>query len=139
MHFDVFLYVLGKLRQDIEEIVMNEQLIKRLVQINYGDVNEMPKFRFNPMTDDQKLELNQLFVDAVSKGVVDATQMDQNAIRENLHFPIQTDVQSPPEQEGLGEEPILEDAEEMTTLNSQLDLRPTEAMAKEGELSLIHI
>ena len=33
---------------------MNEQLIKRLVQINYGDVNEMPKFRFNPMTDDQK-------------------------------------------------------------------------------------
>ena len=136
VHFDVFLYVLGKLRQDIEEIVMNEQLIKRLVQINYGDVNEMPKFRFNPMTDDQKLELNQLFVDAVSKGVVDATQMDQNAIRENLHFPIQTDVQSPPEQEGLGEEPILEDAEEMTTLNSQLDLRPTEAMAKEGEKAL---
>ncbi|BCV05247.1 MAG: hypothetical protein CM15mV101_360 [uncultured marine virus] len=49
---------------------MNKQLIKDC-QINYGDVNESQKFRFNPMTDDQKLELNQLFVDAVSKGVVD--------------------------------------------------------------------
>ena len=136
VHFDVFLYVLGKLRQDIEEIVMNEQLIKRLVQINYGMVDDLPKFRFNPMTDDQKLELNSLFIDAVSKGVVNATQLDQNAIRENLHFPIQSDVDAPNPQEGLGEEPILEETEEMTTLNSQLDLRPTEAMAKEGAKAL---
>lgn len=49
VHFDVFLFVLAKLRQDLEEVVMNEQLIKRLVGINYGNVTEMPKFKFNPI------------------------------------------------------------------------------------------
>ena len=140
VHFDVFLYVLGKLRQDIEETVMNEQLIKRLVLINYGQVDKMPKFQFNPMTDDQKLELNQLFVDAVSKGVITATPDDQNAIRENLHFPSTTDVTSPPEQEGLAEQPIPEPAvemsEEMITLNNQIDLTPTKEMQEEGERAL---
>lgn len=141
VHFDVFLYVLGKLRQDLEEIVMQEQLIKNIVQINYGNV-ALPKFQFNPMTDDQKLELNQLFVDAVSKGVVQATQLDQNAIRENLHFPTVDSIKDPAPQEGLGEEPIaedddLEDSEEViTSNNSQVDLRPTEAMAKEGVKAL---
>jgi hypothetical protein len=141
VHFDVFLYVLGKLRQDLEEIVMQEQLIKNIVQINYGNV-ALPKFQFNPMTDDQKLELNQLFVDAVSKGVVQATALDQNAIRENLHFPTVDSIKDPAPQEGLGEEPItedddLEDSEEVIiSNNSQVDLRPTEAMQKEGERAL---
>jgi len=120
---------------------MQEQLIKNIVQINYGNV-ALPKFQFNPMTDDQKLELNQLFVDAVSKGVVQATPLDQNAIRENLHFPTVDSIKDPAPQEGLGEEPIaedddLEDSEEViTSNNSQVDLRPTEAMAKEGEKAL---
>jgi hypothetical protein len=93
------------------------------------------------MTDDQKLELNQLFVDAVSKGVVQATPLDQNAIRENLHFPTVESISNPPAQEGLGEEPIVDDEVEnpeevITSNNSQVDLRPTEAMAKEGERAL---
>ena len=138
VHFDVFLYVLGKLRQDIEEIVMNEQLIKRLVQINYGNV-PLPKFSFNPMTDEQKLELNQLFVDAVAKGVVTATDEDQNSIRENLNFPTR-EKENNREQEGLAEQPIYENqvdnSEEMLTLNSQVDLRPTKGMQEEGEKAL---
>ena len=92
------------------------------------------------MTDDQKLELNQLFVDAVSKGVITATPDDQNAIRENLHFPSTTDVTSPPEQEGLAEqpnpEPAVEMSEEMITLNNQIDLTPTKEMQEEGERAL---
>ena len=39
VHFDVFLGVIQKLRQDIEETVMNEQLIKRLVSYNFSNVS----------------------------------------------------------------------------------------------------
>jgi phage gp29-like protein len=129
VHFDVFMFVLAKLRQDIEEIVMNEQFIKRLVLMNYGQ-RPMPRFQFNPMTDDQKLQINQLFIDAVSKGVINATPEDQNQIRENLHFPLQEDREEPPKEE------LVEETEEVLNLNSQVDLRPTEAMAKEGEKAL---
>ena len=129
VHFDVFMFVLAKLRQDIEEIVMNEQFIKRLVLMNYGQ-RPMPRFQFNPMTDDQKLQINQLFIDAVSKGVINATPEDQNQIRENLHFPLQEDREEPPKEE------LVEETEEVLNLNSQVDLRPTEAMAKEGERAL---
>ena len=51
-------------------------------------------------------------------------------------------IKDPAPQEGLGEEPIaedddLEDSEEViTSNNSQVDLRPTEAMAKEGVKAL---
>jgi phage gp29-like protein len=135
VHFDVFMFVLAKLRQDIEEIVVNEQFIKRLVNMNYGNI-AMPTFKFNAMTEDQKIDLNQLFVDAVAKGVITATQEDQNAIRENLHFPLQTDLDKQPKEENIiGPEEVEED-EEVLNLNSQLDLRPTEAMAKEGEKAL---
>ena len=117
---------------------MNEQLIKRLVQINYGNV-PLPKFSFNPMTDEQKLELNQLFVDAVAKGVVTATDEDQNSIRENLNFPTR-EKENNREQEGLAEQPIYENqvdnSEEMLTLNSQVDLRPTKGMQEEGVKAL---
>jgi len=129
VHFDVFMFVLAKLRQDIEEIVMNEQFIKRLVIMNYGQ-RPMPRFQFNPMTDDQKLQINQLFIDAVSKGVINATPEDQNQIRENLHFPLQQNIEQQPKEE------LVEETEEVLNLNSQVDLRPTEAMAKEGEKAL---
>ena len=87
VHFDVFLWVIQKLRQDIEETVMNEQLIKRLVAYNYSNVEELPKFVFNPMTDDQKIELQNLFVTAVEKGVIVPTLEDENVLRRQLNFP----------------------------------------------------
>lgn len=87
VHFDIFLWVVKKLRQDIAEIVMEEQLIRRLVNFNYGEVDEYPRFRFNPLTDEQKVELAKAFTDAVQKGSVLPTLDDENHIRRILSFP----------------------------------------------------
>jgi phage gp29-like protein len=87
VHFDVFLFVLEKLRQDLEETVITEQLIKRLVAFNFADVDKLPHFKFNPLTDAQRVELQDMFLNAVDRGVITPTLDDENYIRESLFFP----------------------------------------------------
>lgn len=50
--FDVFLWVLKKLGRDTEEAIVNEQLIRKLVDINFDVVDEYPKFRFESLTEE---------------------------------------------------------------------------------------
>ena len=142
VHFDVFLFVIAKLRQDLEEVVMNEQLIKRLVAINFGDAPELPKFKFNPMTDDQKLELNQMFITAVDKGVITPTLQDENYIRENLHFPERDNAEiiSNPIMPTVKDEPVVEEEKEEVIVEEKvkenaiadINFRPTAGMKAEA-------
>jgi phage gp29-like protein len=138
IHFDVFLFVIQKLRLDIEETVINQQLIRRLIAYNYNNVETLPMFKFNPMTDDQKLQLNTLFIDAVQKGVISPTLEDENILRKNLNFP-EKDIDPTPDNanEIVTEEADEEELEEISENSfSQVDLRPTEAMQREGERAL---
>ena len=136
IHFDVFLWVIQKLRQDIEHTVMGEQLIRRLVAYNYSNVEELPHFKFNPMTDDQKLQLNTLFIDAVQKGVINPTIEDENILRKNLNFPEKDYEPDEPETE-IEETPDEEEIEEITENSyAEIDLRPNEGMKAEAEKGL---
>lgn len=129
IHFDVFLWVVEKLRQDIEEIVMKEQLVKRLISYNFKNVKKLPSFKFNPLTDEQKLALNNMFIDAVSKGVITKNDEDENYIRESLNFPLKNETsekdvedegqQTPePEPEPVEEEVEIEEKEEEVVENT---------------------
>ena len=95
VHFDVFLFVLEKLRQDLEETVITEQLIKRLVAYNYANVDKLPHFKFNPLTDAQRVELQDMFLNAVDRGVITPTLDDENYIRESLFFPEKEETETP--------------------------------------------
>ena len=66
-HFDVFLWVLERTRRQIEEVI-NEQLIKQLVDYNYI-ADSYPKFRFKPMTEDDREGLLASWLRAVAAGV----------------------------------------------------------------------
>jgi|TARA_R110000751_G_scaffold68966_1_gene140218 phage gp29-like protein len=142
IHFDVFLWIIQKLRQDIEESVMNEQLIKRLVAYNFSNVEELPQFKFNPMTDDQKLQLQTLFITAVEKGVVVPTLEDENVLRRQLNFPekdldVETAdsvVEETPDEEVIEEE--TETVIENTTNMSEPDTKPTSSMKEEADRGL---
>lgn len=89
VHFDVFLWVVQKLRRELEETVMQEQLIRRLVDWNYSNVSKLPVFKFRPLTDEQRFELAKAFGDAVQKGVITPTLKDANHYRKILDFPEQ--------------------------------------------------
>lgn len=47
VHLQVFLLQLEAIRRDLADTVMNEQIIKPLVALNFGEV-EMPRFEFEP-------------------------------------------------------------------------------------------
>ena len=138
IHFDVFLWVIQKLRMDLEENVMNEQLIRRLVAYNFSNVEELPHFKFNPMTDDQRLQLNTLFIDAVQKGVINPTLEDENLLRKNLNFPEKENPIEPDNPEEDIETSADEEEIEEISENSyaEINLRPTAGMAAEAEKGL---
>ena len=143
VHFDVFIFVLEKLRQDLEETVVNEQLIKRLVDFNYAGVNNIPHFKFNPLTDAQRVELQEMFLNAVDRGVIVPTLEDENYIRESLFFPEKelTDnpipTPTPPEPKPKPKpEPKEESKKKDNKDFAQLDLKPTNAMVKEAQRGL---
>lgn len=87
VRFDVFMLTIEKLRRDIEEIVMTEQLIRRLIGFSFGEVDGLPKFKFRPLTRDQRIELSETFGNLVQKGAITRTPSDEKELRKNLSLP----------------------------------------------------
>jgi hypothetical protein len=87
VHFDVFLLVVTAIRTQLEAIVMNHQVIKPLVDINFPGVTDYPQWSFLPMTDDQRKDMLSLWVSMVEKGVVTNLPEDEAHIRELIKFP----------------------------------------------------
>lgn len=88
VHFDVFLLIVQQLRKEVEETIVTEQIIKPLIKYNYGDNVEIPQFKFNPVTEEQKIQLIDTWTKAVQTGAVYPLTEDQNKVRELLGFPI---------------------------------------------------
>jgi SPP1 gp7 family putative phage head morphogenesis protein len=84
--FDVFMLVLDRLRQETEESIMNEQVIRPLVDLHFN-VSEYPKFKLNPITDDQRMELLASWSQLITARAVRASRNDAKHIRSLLDFP----------------------------------------------------
>ena len=100
VHFDMFIWTVKELRGTVAENVVDEQIIKRLIGWNFANVTNFPKFRFNPMTDEEKVEIAKTFGELASKGAVTPTFADENHIRQTLGMPeIEEPVEGEPEDE----------------------------------------
>lgn len=96
--FDVFLFVLNKLRQDMEESVVNEQIVRPLLDLNYPSLPEYPKFKLLPITDEARLDLLEQWSKLVGAGVVATTDDDEAHIRAMMDFPErEMDALTPPD------------------------------------------
>jgi len=85
-HFDLWLWVMNDLRSIAEESIMQEQLVVPLVDYNFT-VNKYPKFRFNPLEDEEVEGLMKLWLDAIAGKAVHPTADDENHFRKTLGFP----------------------------------------------------
>lgn len=124
VQFDLFLMVTEQIRcADIEERIVNEQIIKPLVDMNYN-VSSYPRFKFRPIGKDNKIELLKTWGELVGKNTVVARNNDEMHIRKLLDFPIGEDGETlgepikkesappPPDMPpNDGEEPPIEDAQ----------------------------
>lgn len=84
--FDMFMLLLDKLRQDLTEQVINEQIIRPLVDLNYT-VEEYPQFAFLPITDEVRVDILDEWAKLVQAGAISSTPGDKAHIRELLDFP----------------------------------------------------
>jgi len=85
-HFDVFILLIEKLQRDLSESVMGEQVIRRLVDLNYR-VEEYPKFLFLPFTESDKSGLLTMWLSALAGQAVKSTVEDEAHIRRITEFP----------------------------------------------------
>jgi len=72
-HFDIFIYVLDYLGQETEDTIINEQIIKRIIDFNFANP-KYPSFKFESLVkDDQegKAKVAKLLVDA---GLIDPNE-----------------------------------------------------------------
>jgi len=86
VNFDVFMLVVEKIRRDIEERVMAEQVVRPLVDANYV-VDDYPRFQFIPLTEYDRKAMMDAWLAAVGAGVVRPQDEDETHIREILKFP----------------------------------------------------
>jgi len=85
--FDVFVLVIEKLQRDLSETVMGEQVIRRLIDLNY-QVEQYPAFVFLPFTDSNKAQLLQLWYGAITAQAVHSRPEDEAHIRMMTEFPL---------------------------------------------------
>lgn len=86
VHFDVFLLVVESIRKDLTT-VMNHQIIRPMLDLNFPGLKEYPRWAFLPLTDDLRLELLNQWGVLVDKMVVTPQDEDEKHIRRLVQFP----------------------------------------------------
>ena len=86
---DTFDMILGADSRAVEDCI-NEQLVRPLVEMNFGMVKEIPRFKFNPMREEDKNTFVVSWSDAVSKQAVKSTIETEKHVRQLLGFPEMT-------------------------------------------------
>lgn len=84
--FDVFLWIIGQLRRDLETLV-NEQIIKPLLDLNFEIAHgEYPTFRFKEITESARQQQYELFLAGLGAGALTKGPEDENKLRELINF-----------------------------------------------------
>jgi phage gp29-like protein len=99
-HFDVLLIVVQDIQNDVARQVVQQQLIRRLVHANYGP-RPLPIFEFKPLQEEDEQRLFNIWIQAVTAGVVDTTPQDEIHIREMTDFPERTEKEIQAERDRL--------------------------------------
>ena len=83
VHLQILRYQLEKLKRDLEEVVICEQLIRRLVDLNYAGAG-YPRFTLGSLEEKDLTALGDLIVKLINGGVISP---EEGWIREELEIP----------------------------------------------------
>jgi SPP1 gp7 family putative phage head morphogenesis protein len=99
-HFDVFLMVCDFARELLSEIVIQEQLVRQLVDFNFPNIEEYPVFTLLPVGNELRKELLDTWIALAAGKVVNTSPADEAHIRKEMKFPdIETAEDSIPDDE----------------------------------------
>lgn len=86
-HHDVFLWVLDAMGGDLEARVYEDQIVRPLVELNFGKSYSLPHFKFKPLSHEDRIKILTSFYTAVEKGVLAPTEEDAKWVRSILEAP----------------------------------------------------
>lgn len=84
-HFQTFVNLLQFQRTKLQDAI-NDEILRPLVDYNYGEQETYPIFEFKPYEDENYKEMLKLFIDVVDKGLP-ITKEDFNHFRKLISFP----------------------------------------------------
>ena len=86
VHFDILVFYVEHLQRLLQEVI-DEQLIRQLIDFNFSDVTEYPYMQMKSIVKDDKHKQVELFNKAVKDGTIKETTIDdENHIRDMLNF-----------------------------------------------------
>jgi len=86
VNFDVFAWVVGRIRNELQEII-NEQIIRPLTIYNFPNAKNFPKFKFNPLTEEDKDLKSKTIIEGIRAGAISLDQESENYLRGLLGMP----------------------------------------------------
>ena len=88
--------VIGQLRQDLAKTIINDQIIKPLIDMNYEVTGgNYPTFHFREITEEHKHTVFKMWSQAVKDGVLIKTRDDENKARGMIEFEPLPDEEEP--------------------------------------------
>ena len=101
-HFEAFMWVVSKMNKDTQETIVGEQIIRRLMELNFPEPDDklFPKFRARDVDDDQTEQRARVLTTLARDGFVNP---DEEWVREYLSMPELAEgvVLARPEPQGL--------------------------------------
>lgn len=140
VQFDTFMLVIERIRRQIEETIMFEQLIKPLIDWNWENVEKYPKFNFLPIKEDDKFEIAKIWISAVKDQVVGIDLDDENQLRQLLGFPEkkeQTTIISDKTSEKENRQKKDEEKKEFKEVNVEQNLDNLENEALDNSIAVL--
>ncbi|MDW8056606.1 MAG: DUF935 family protein [Elusimicrobiota bacterium] len=95
VHFDILLFYLEQLGKDVASKAINQQLIRRLVDYNFSNIDDYPKFEFKPLLRDDIEMIIDKYYAGVDKGIIRPIPEDEDKIREWLRLPKRKEEDKP--------------------------------------------
>lgn len=80
-----FLHIYRK-RQTLEKVI-NDHIVKALIQYNFGNIENYPKFRFKALDESEAMEAGKIWLDAVKSRVFKPNEEEINYFRRLCRFP----------------------------------------------------
>jgi SPP1 gp7 family putative phage head morphogenesis protein len=90
-HVDTFRMVLEHMGKNLED-VLNEQLFRRLLDLNWADIQAYPKFEFRPLSQDHLIDFGERAKLMAEVGIL--RESDEDWLRENFEMPPKPEEES---------------------------------------------
>lgn len=100
-----FMHIIRR-RNALEETI-NREIIKPIINYNYGFIKNPPRFKFKPLDDNKAVELAKVWLEAVKGNAFKANEDEVNHFRKLVKFPEgEVEFQQPLTQPQMGVSPL---------------------------------